>query len=238
MRFYLLSFLLAAMSLPKAVAQTESPEAPPLEVVMAAAFEGDAISQYTLALMYEQREAYTNAVRWLRRASDAGLGEAQFKLAYMQTVGLGTARNMEEAVKWYRAAAEKGHAEAQYNLAVCLEKGLGIKQDVKAAFDWHTKAALQGDDFAQKALGVCYEMGRGVATDWIEAFKWYETAARRGNRDAIKLRSLLEPRMSKAQLSEARQRYESFIAKAPASLSTPLPGKDDEPRKRAVDFLE
>lgn len=218
--------------------ETKAPEPPTLEEVMAAAFQGDAISQYTLAIMYEQRESFTNAVRWLHKAADGGLSEAQFKLGYMATVGLGTPKSMEEAVRWYRAAAEKGHSEAQYNLAVCLEKGLGAKQDLKAAYDWHTKAAMLGDDFAQKALGVCFEKGRGVAADLAEAHKWYSVAAERGNRDAAKLRTLLEPQMTKTQLEAARKLYGEFIAKAPVSVTTPLPGKGEEPRKRAVDFLE
>jgi len=217
----------------------EQPTAPPpLESVMAAAFEGDALSQLALALMYEQRESFTNAHRWLRRAAEGGIAEAQFKLGYSLTVGLGAPTNLTEAAKWYRAAATQNHAEAQYNLAVCLEKGLGVKADLQEAFAWHSKAALLGDDFAQKALGVCYEKGRGTTADPAEAFKWYQVAANRGNPDAARLLKLLEPRLTKTQREDGQRRVTDFLAKAPASATLPIASKPEEPRKRAVDFLE
>jgi TPR repeat protein len=218
--------------------EASEPPQPPLEAVMAAAFEGDPLAQLAIAIVYEERESFTNAVRWLNRAAETGLAEAQFKLAYAHTVGRGAPKDLAAAVSWYRRAAEQDHAEAQYNLAVCYEKGLGIERDLQAAFQWHTKAALLGDDFAQKALGVCCEKGRGVAADAVEAWKWYSVAAERGNSEALKLRELLASRLTKEQLAEGRGRYSEFVARAPVSVTAPLASKPDKPRQRTVDFLE
>lgn len=219
-------------------ASEDPPAPPPLEWVLAGAQAGDPLAQLTMAILYEERESFTNAVRWLRLASAGGQSEAQFKLAYALTIGRGVQRDMAEAVRWYQAAAERDHAEAQYNLAVCLEKGLGTKPDLAAAFQWHTKAAMLGDDFAQKALGVCYERGLGVKADPAEAYKWYHLAAERGNPDGLKLRSLLQPRLSAAQLAEGKRRYAELVAKAPQSMTVEVAPKPDQPRTRPVDFLE
>lgn len=205
---------------------------------MEAAFRGDPLAQYAIAISYEQRDSFTNAVRWLKQAAEGGVADAQFKLGYYFTAGLGVAKDMTQAAKWYGEAAKRDHAEAQYNFAVCLEKGLGVPKDLAAAFQWHSRAAMLGDDFAQKALGVCHEKGLGVKGDLVEAWKWYHLAAERGNADAAKLRGLLQPRLSAAQLAEARKRYADFVAKAPVSVTAALPSKPGQPKPRSVDFLQ
>ena len=211
---------------------------PTITEVMEDAFQGDAVSQLKLGLMYEQRNSFTNAVRWYRKAAEQGNADAQFKIGYLHTTGQGMPRDHDAAAKWFRLAAEQNVLAAQYDLAVCLEKGYGGPTNNVEALKWYHKAAGRGDEFAQKAVGVFYEKGKGVPVDMAEAYKWYQLAAARGNPDAIKLLDLLRPRLTPQQLAEGRRRYAASAASIPGSnliLDSSVPPK---PRSKPKDFLE
>lgn len=205
---------------------------------MVAAFQGDAKSQLTLGLMYEQRDSFTNAVRWYRKSAEQGNADAQFKLGWLHTTGQGVARDYASAARWFQQAAEKNMVAAQYNLAVCWEKGYGVKTNYTQALEWYRKAAGQGEDYAQKAVGVFYEKGRGVPVDLVEAYKWYQTAARRGNPDALKLRDRLQPRLTPEQRAEGDRRSAQYAASLPGAGISPPPGASSKPRPKPADFLE
>ena len=74
-------------------------------------------SPYGLAAKYlygdgvEQSDA--EAARFLRKAAEQGLAEAQYNLGLMYSNGVGVDQDYEEAMKWYRLAAEQGLAPAQ-----------------------------------------------------------------------------------------------------------------------------
>jgi len=53
------------------------------------------------------------AVKWYKRAADAGDANAQNNLGVCYAKGAGVAVNKAEAVKWWKRAAAAGHAEAQ-----------------------------------------------------------------------------------------------------------------------------
>lgn len=59
----------------------------------ARAEQGDAISQYELALMYHQGKGmpqnYGEALRWYRKAADQGNAKAEYGLGYMYDTGEG-----------------------------------------------------------------------------------------------------------------------------------------------------
>lgn len=222
------------------VAPVKEPRAddpPSIGEVMVAAFQGDAKSQFTLGLMYEQRDSFTNAVRWYRKSADQGNAEAQFKIGWFHTTGQGVPRDYAQAARWFQQAAEKNLVAAQYNLAVCCEKGYGLPTNYAAALTWYMKAAAQGDEFAQKAVGVFYERGKGVPVDLAEAYKWYHLAAGCGNPDGIKLRDLLLPRLTPQQLAEAGRRYADYAASQPGGNLTARPATA-KPRPKPADFLE
>ena len=149
-----------------------------------AAEQGDAKSQFKLAMAYLQgravRQDYAEAAKWMRKAASQGLAEAQHNLGKMYGEGKGVTQDYAKALQWYRKAAHQGLDEAQYNLAVMYFNGRGVTQDHEEALRWLRKAADQGLDEAQDSLAATYFYGRGVTQDYAEAAKWFRKAADQG----------------------------------------------------------
>lgn len=118
----------------------------------------------------------------------------------------------EEAAAWYRKAAEQGDADAQYNLGNLYAQGQGVAQDDAQAVAWYRKAANQGYAKAQSNLGVMYAEGRGVARDDVEAYRWFSIAGAKGDAEIVKVRDLVEKRLSKEQIAEAQKRAREWIS--------------------------
>jgi TPR repeat protein len=124
---------------------------------------------------------YTEAVRWWRKAADAGNAEAQNKLGEAYYNGYGVPQDNAEAAKWYGKAVEQGHASAQQSVGVMYRDGRGVPQDYVEAVNWYRKAAEQGNADAQNSLGDAYNRGNGVPQDFTEAVKWFRRAAEQGS---------------------------------------------------------
>jgi Trypsin-like peptidase domain/Sel1 repeat len=138
-----------------------------------------------LSLMYSGGEGvpedHKEAVKWIRRAAEAGHEDAQFDLGWLYDSGsVGVPQDHNEAVKWYRRAAEQGNAKAQYNLGQSYVRGEGVPEDYKEAVKWFRRAAEQGLPDAQHSLGVLYDHGGGVPQNPSEAAKWYQRAGEQG----------------------------------------------------------
>ena len=169
---------------PKSIREYLTGANDPLEQLRNAAEEGDANSQFHLALKYyhgkDVAKDYAMAEKWMRKAAEQGHKEAQFNLALIFYNGDGVPINYPEAEKWYRKAAEQGLVDAQYNLAWMHYNGKGVPVNHEEAAKWYRKAAEQGHKVAQNNLGVCYVSGQGVVQDYAEAVKWYLKAAEQG----------------------------------------------------------
>ena len=116
----------------------------------------------------------------------------------------GVPKDDAEAVKWFRKSAEQDYAMAQYNLGVMYSVGNGVPEDDVEAMKWVRKAAEQGDASAQKGLGIIYYNARGVPKDFGKAYVWLNLAAA-SDSDAVKLRSVLEKKMTKEQIAEGQK---------------------------------
>ena len=101
--------------------------------------------------------------------------------------------------------AGKGDAAAQFNLGLCYAKGEGVEKDDSRAVTWYRKSAEQGYAEAQLNLARCYYGGEGVAKDETEAYAYFSLAAPTLEQ-ARKNCALLEGRLSKEQLTAARER--------------------------------
>lgn len=93
------------------------------------AAQGEPKAIFKLAMNYEgraSRDAWfaEEARKWLTRAAEAGVAEAQFKLAH-QCFEKGEAMQGEQALgrKWITAAADQRHRYALSNIAYYLEAG-------------------------------------------------------------------------------------------------------------------
>lgn len=162
--------------------------------ILELANEGDVFAQTNAAWGY--REGYgtavddLEAVKWVLKAAEQGLADAQYKLGdmYYNMYYYGDdVEHYEKAVEWYQKAAEQGNAGAQYNLGRMYENlgrmyenGDGVEQSYEKAREWYQKAAEQGDALAQCNLGCMYRDGRGVEQSYEKAAEWYLKAAKQG----------------------------------------------------------
>eukprot|EP00729_Bicosta_minor_P017662 gene17662-biopygen9417 len=127
---------------------------------------------------------HVEAVKWYRKAAEAGFADAQYNLGNMHRTGFGVEQDHVEAAKWFRKAAEAGHAMAQFNLGYKYDNGKGVELDHVEAAKWYRKAAAgAGNAMAQCNLGFMYHNGKGVQQDHVEAAKWFRKAAEEGNAD-------------------------------------------------------
>lgn len=158
------------------------------KVCLVSAEQGDAKSQFVLALMYQQGKGlpqdYAEALRWYRKAADQGSAKAQYGLSYMYRKGQGVQQDYAEANRWCRKAADQNNAKAQSALGSAYYYGEGVQQDYAEAMRWYRKAADQGEGTAQDGLGTMYYYGRGVPQDYAEAARWYRKSADQGYAEA------------------------------------------------------
>lgn len=124
-----------------------------------------------------QKEQYTEALPWLRKAAALGSTDAMFYLGVACDKGRGTPLDKAAAFGWYQKAAEQGHAKAQYFCGYMLRQGEGVAQDQTAALGWLRKAAEQGDVGAQYFCGEMYLHGEGTSCDMEQAKRWLQKAA-------------------------------------------------------------
>ena len=123
----------------------------------------------------------------------------------MYAEGEGVPEDYAEAVKWFRLAADQGDALAQYGLGITYANGNGIPQDYAEAVKWFRLAADQGNTNAQIGLGYRYVTGTGVPVSYVRAYAWWNIAAASGDEEALDNRSVVEERMTPAQIAEAQQ---------------------------------
>ncbi|HEX5397780.1 MAG TPA: tetratricopeptide repeat protein [Verrucomicrobiae bacterium] len=131
----------------------------------------------------------TEALKWIKTASDQGSATAQVNLGKMYELGNGVSQDYSVALKLYRLAAEQGNARAQNNLGSLYYQGLGVPQDTDEAMKWYGKSAEQGNEFGESNLGWIYgfdwtygpaPVGQRVKRNYELAEKWMRMAAEQG----------------------------------------------------------
>ncbi|MCY4141250.1 MAG: tetratricopeptide repeat protein [Rhodobacteraceae bacterium] len=202
-----------------------------------AAEQGDVLAQFYLGLMYadgsgvpeDSRQAYT----WIRRAAEQGLADARNRLGHMYFHGEGVHVDHLQAYAWFSIAATQGNrdarrarnnvrkfmtrdevAEIQRDLEVTYKKGVGIgnaKHD-REVVAWYHKAAEKGDVDAKYHLGLIYFDGNGVPENYVQAFCWLELAALQGDVEAGRLRDIVQSRMTRKQVADARKLSRALAA--------------------------
>ncbi len=180
-----------------------------------AAEQGNAVAQNNLGSAYFSgkgvpRDA-VEAVKWYRKSAEQGNAVAQFNLGGAYGDGEGVPKDEVEAVKWYRKAAEQGLADAQSNLGCAYYFGQGVPKDYVEGVKWFRKAAEQGNADAQFNVGVAYGKGEGVPKDYVQAYFWFNLAAAGNLEEAARIRSLLEPEMTREQIAEAQRLSAQFV---------------------------
>ena len=101
------------------------------------AYKDSAASQYNLGILYASGAGVTAddrmAVRWCKRAAEAGYMNAQFNLGVCYEKGTGVSADAVEAVRWYKRAAEAGHTKAQLLLGKCFLSAASASRDTSSS---------------------------------------------------------------------------------------------------------
>lgn len=170
-----------AMEMLKSVSASDRSNA--LLRIQSAAEGGLAAAQHNWGVFHlHGRGVESNQVlaeKWLRKAADQGLAEAQFKLSV-----LGTSKGtmpLTETAEWLDKAARKGHFEAAYQLGVLHLRGIEGKPDPISAAKCFRIAAESGHAKSQVNLGALLFHGGAGITNRSEAIAWYRKAADQGN---------------------------------------------------------
>jgi TPR repeat protein len=124
---------------------------------------------------------FAGAMRWYRRAADAGDGFGMAGVGALYHRGLGVPRDYAEAVRWYRKGADAGDPTAMASMGVVCEQGLGVAIDYAAAMRWYRKGADAGSGLAMCGIGSLYQGGLGVTPDLAQAVAWYRKGAAVGD---------------------------------------------------------
>lgn len=121
------------------------------------------------------------ALQLLTQAAQAGLFEAQAKLAKCYRDGTWITKDPQKAFYWYKEAAKSGIPEAVCNLGWCYATGFGCMEDLHLSAVCFQNAAETGMAVAQYNFAKCLESGRGVEKNLNRAASFYEKAAKSGH---------------------------------------------------------
>jgi TPR repeat protein len=132
-------------------------------------------------VLYEEGEGVPEdlkkAAEWQTKAAEAGLAEAQFKLATMYEEGKGVEKDAASAAEWAMQAATQNYAPGQALYGLKLVRGEGVPKNTAKAAVWFLRAAQQGNGFSQRQLAYLYYTGNGVPVDYARCEAWYRQAA-------------------------------------------------------------
>ncbi len=117
-----------------------------------AADNGNSQAAVQAGIQELEKQNYTEAVKFFKKAAGKGNAEAQNRLAIRYSSGQGVEKNKKEAFKWYLKAAEQGHMQGMYNAGQCYYLGIGVRTDQQKAADYLRKSAEAGYEPAQKKL--------------------------------------------------------------------------------------
>ena len=119
------------------------------------------------AVAEEEQKLIVEALRTLKRQSDAGNTTARGALEHLRDSGI------TDYTKAHGGQA--GRAEAAWRIGGFYS--VPPHRDTAAAARWLRMAAMQSHAEAQFLLGVMYANGKGVPEDHVEAVRWHRLAA-------------------------------------------------------------
>jgi hypothetical protein len=143
----------------------------------------------------------------------------------------------KEMAERYFQAAQSGDTDAQFYLGALDSSGVGRPRSDEEAFSWFSRAADHGHSHAMLVLGGLYAIGRGVPKDNVNAYKWayivsVGTHVEEFRNGARQLISVLEPRMTQGQISQAKAdagQWHALPNQARPAVSTNDANRDNKP---------
>jgi TPR repeat protein len=164
---------IAIADLAKGIAAYEANDLPlAYKEFRTSAEDGDADSQFNVALMYEQgigvAKDQRKAVVWYRKSALQGNSAAQFNLGVLYENGRGTKVDFAKANVWYRKASVQGDALAIGNLGMLYVRGQGVKENKVAGLALLLVSATRDSSPANQAKKNISGV-RGLSTEMITA---------------------------------------------------------------------
>ncbi|HLY18551.1 MAG TPA: serine/threonine-protein kinase [Bryobacteraceae bacterium] len=111
-----------------------------------------ALGEYYLEEVNDAPRDGKEALRWFRKAGDAGDAAAMLQVGACYELGVGAAADDQVAATWYGKAAGRGNAAAMFNLGQMYESGRGVTRDLEKARDMYIKSAAAGNADARSRL--------------------------------------------------------------------------------------
>ena len=193
-----------------------------------------------------------------KAAEGSPMGAGDWDVAELYLLGTnGLKANREEAMKWYARSASKGNVRALATLGSLWENEPTIdprellkqaqsgqplripeqpfKRDIVASYCWRVRAALLDDFTTQYELALMRSRrledrrDNVLDVDLIEADTWFRLGARDRNNDNSQVRGYIEPKMTTAQLDEAKKRvaaWKKLSFEEMKAAKIPVPGTD------------
>jgi TPR repeat protein len=157
----------------------------------------------------------------LKSAAEKGSSDAEKDLSQLYLNGApGVPANRPEAMKWLAVSARHGNVDAMLNLGyMSMSKPIGApsgQSNLAEGFCWLMRAALLDHVQAHEKLSMIFALGEkddhgtAIPVDLIQADLWFRLAARSPYHDNSQIRSMIEPKMTTAQLNEARRLFETW----------------------------
>ncbi len=162
--------------------------------IQKAANAGNSEALYLIGTMYQSGEItgisdFNQAATYISIAASNGLPEAQNRLGYFYSNGLGVVKNDNIAHEWYLKAANAGLAKGQHNVGQDYFFGTGVEKNEKTAISWYKKAAKAGYSESQMKLAALANRER----DTEKSIQLHEKAPKSGNQKAKGLLGNLKP---------------------------------------------
>jgi TPR repeat protein len=217
--------------------------------ILARANGGDARAMDQVGLMYSAgagtKQDWKAAIAWLNKASAAGIGEADYRLAYMFHYGVGHDSDVKRAFDHYTTASEKGVAWASTNLGTLHMQGTGTPQNISEAVRYFELARKQGDPVATQNLAVINAQGGpGFPKDEKRAFALAREAAEQANIPALRLMGFFYANGIGIERDfERAYAWSAMAAKAGDKPATQIKAKletvlDEASQRRATELAE
>ena len=116
------------------------------------------------------------AIKWLRRAAEAGYAPAMVSLG-LRLLNPKPSADAAAAIQWFRKAAALGHDGGMVWLGFSYREGDGVPCDHTEAVRWFTKAVEAGDIHSMIHVG---RMHAGYMHSPAQALPWFLRAAQAG----------------------------------------------------------
>ena len=172
-----------------------------------------------VAEMYEAGDdlpkSAVEALKWYRRAADAGDAKASVTVAKLLLSAGRTPAPEEYAEVRQRCedAAKRNFSPGAYCMVLVYKRGIGTAKDQVEAQKWMGRAAELGHPQAALELGEAYWRGDGVRTDLVTAYMWIWLAFNAKVAGAQQDEQALQKEMSPKQIEQAKGKASEWAAR-------------------------